>query len=73
MSRLICLIGNIENAYSFLGGSYITQRIILLINSVQTCLLLHPSAAYICVHLRLDFIKVGNTMNPDQTAPTGAV
>ena len=31
------------------------------------------SAAYIQVHLRLGFILEANNMNPDQTAPLGAV
>ena len=31
------------------------------------------SAAYIQVHFRLNFIMEANTMNPDQTAPSGAV
>ena len=31
------------------------------------------SAAFIQVHLRLVFIMEANTMNPDQTAPKGAV
>ena len=31
------------------------------------------SAAYIQVHLRLGFIMEANNMNPDQTAPLGAV
>ena len=30
-----------------------------------------PSAVYIQVHLRLDFIMETNTMNPDLTAPFG--
>ena len=30
-------------------------------------------AAYIQVHVRLDFIMEANTMYPDQTAPLGAV
>ena len=34
---------------------------------------LYVSAAYIQVHFRLDFIMEVNTMNPDQTAPFGAV
>ena len=35
--------------------------------------LLFTSAAYIQVHFRLNFIMEANTMNPDQTAPSGAV
>ena len=31
------------------------------------------SAAYIQVHFRLDFFMEANTINPDQTAPNGAV
>ena len=30
-------------------------------------------AAYIQVHFRLDFITEATNMNPDQTAPNGAV
>ena len=40
--------------------------------SWKCCLLFMP-AAYIQVHFRLDFIIEANTMNPDQTAPKGAV
>ena len=35
--------------------------------------LLFMSAAYIQVHVSLDFIMEAHTMNTDQTAPEGAV
>ena len=35
--------------------------------------LLITSSAYTHVHFRLDLIMEANTMNPDQTAPLGAV
>ena len=34
---------------------------------------LFTSAVYVQVHFRLHFIIEANTMNPDQTAPLGAV
>ena len=37
------------------------------------CCLLFTSAAYIKIHIRLDSFIVVNNMNPDQTAPKGAV
>ena len=37
------------------------------------CCLLFMSAACIQVHFKLDSILEGNTINPDQTAPKGAV
>ena len=37
------------------------------------CLLLLTSAAYIKMHFRLLLIMKANTMNPDKTAPKGAV
>ena len=61
MARLIYLFQSFNNTYP--------TNIFL---SWKLCLLFMP-AAFFQVHIKLDFFMDANTMNPDQTAPFGAV
>ena len=46
-----------------------SPRTVTITRRAIKCRLLFTSAAYIQIHLKLDFIMEENTMNPDQTAP----
>ena len=46
-----------------------SPRTVTITRRAIKCRLLFTSAAYIQIHLKLDFIMEANTMNPDQTAP----
>ena len=47
--------------------------VLIMLSAFYICYIYLKSATYIKMHFKLDFNMEDNTMNPDQTAPLGAV